>query len=73
MNNTKKHPTITTMQDQGFPHKQISLNFQKNQQIIGYYCPILDIFKSINREFLQTIIIVSHDESVTSRAHRVIH
>jgi len=34
---------------------------------------ILDIFKSINREFLQTIIIVSHDESVTSRAHRVIH
>jgi putative ABC transport system ATP-binding protein len=34
---------------------------------------ILDIFESINREFLQTIIIVSHDESVTSRAHRVIH
>ncbi|MBC2699153.1 MAG: ABC transporter ATP-binding protein [ANME-2 cluster archaeon] len=34
---------------------------------------ILDIFKSINREFLQTIIIVSHDKSVTSRAHRVIH
>ena len=34
---------------------------------------ILDIFESINRESLQTIIIVSHDESVTSRAHRVIH
>ena len=34
---------------------------------------ILDIFESINRKSLQTIIIVSHDESVTSRAHRVIH
>jgi putative ABC transport system ATP-binding protein len=34
---------------------------------------ILDIFESINRESLQTIIIVSHDKSVTSRAHRVIH
>ena len=34
---------------------------------------ILDIFESINREFCQTIIIVSHDKSVTSRAHRVIH
>jgi putative ABC transport system ATP-binding protein len=34
---------------------------------------ILDIFESINREFCQTIIIVSHDKSVTSRAHRIIH
>jgi putative ABC transport system ATP-binding protein len=34
---------------------------------------ILDIFESINRESRQTIIIVSHDESVTSRAHRIIH
>ena len=34
---------------------------------------ILDIFESINSEFRQTIIIVSHDKSVTSRAHRVIH
>jgi putative ABC transport system ATP-binding protein len=34
---------------------------------------ILDIFESINREFCQTIIIVSHDKSVTSRAHRVSH
>lgn len=33
---------------------------------------ILDIFESINREFNQTIVIVSHDKSVTSRAHRVI-
>ncbi len=34
---------------------------------------ILDIFESINSEFRQTIIIVSHDKSVTSRAHRLIH
>ncbi|MDF1557477.1 MAG: ABC transporter ATP-binding protein [ANME-2 cluster archaeon] len=34
---------------------------------------ILDIFESINREYGQTLIMVSHDESVTSRAHRVIH
>lgn len=34
---------------------------------------ILDIFECINREFCQTIIIVSHDKSVTSRAHRIIH
>ena len=33
---------------------------------------ILDIFDSINQKSGQTILVVSHDEYVTSRAHRII-
>ena len=34
---------------------------------------ILEIFESINQKSGQTILVVSHDEYVTSRAHRIIH
>ncbi|MBW6518791.1 MAG: ABC transporter ATP-binding protein [ANME-2 cluster archaeon] len=34
---------------------------------------ILQIFESINQKSGQTILVVSHDEYVTSRAHRIIH
>lgn len=34
---------------------------------------ILEIFESINQRSGQTILVVSHDEYVTSRAHRIIH
>jgi putative ABC transport system ATP-binding protein len=33
---------------------------------------ILDIFHFINKEFGQTIVVVTHDEHVSSRAHRII-
>ncbi len=34
---------------------------------------IIDLFQTINREFGQTIVMVSHDMSITSRAQRLIH
>jgi len=34
---------------------------------------IIDLFRTINREFGQTIVMVSHDITITSRAQRLIH
>jgi len=34
---------------------------------------IMDLFGTINKEFGQTIVMVSHDMSITSRAQRLIH
>ncbi|MCD4846201.1 MAG: ABC transporter ATP-binding protein [Methanosarcinales archaeon] len=34
---------------------------------------IMDLFQTINREFGQTVVMVSHDMSITSRAQRLIH